>query len=428
MFAAMVDSTVTSKELPPQVKGTHRLWIVWTPDPLQRGTGCYLTQTRTVVGRAPGGQDGLTLGDPEASREHGWVEVTRDGYVLTDRSRNGCFVNGIRVERAELRAGDVVRMGTTMLLFDYVDARGVDILSSSHRTPSKLVGDGHRMEALRQDIAKVAPQPEVALVLGETGAGKELVAAQLHDCSGRKGRYVPVNCAAIPKELLESELFGHVKGAFTQAQKREGLFGQAAEGTLFLDEIGELPLELQAKMLRALEDGSVRAVGSDVERKVNARVVAATNVDLQQAVAQGRFREDLLARLEVHLLHVPSLRERKEDIPGLVEHFLRGKNREARITIDAWEALLVANWPQNVRQLQKGLAHAATQASDGILDLPDLPDWMTEVFAPRRRVIDPEIAPPSVPPPPSPAPRATPSEGEVRRLLQAFGGVVHRAA
>ncbi len=223
-----------------------------------------------------------------------------------------------------------------------------------------LVGSSGPMRALRELIARVAPSPAPVLVQGESGTGKELVARALHDGSARReGSFVAVNCTALPESLLESELFGHTRGAFSGATApRRGLFVEADGGTLLLDEIGDMPPPLQAKLLRVIQDGEVRAVGSDTIRRVDVRIVAATNQDLEKRVASGRFRSDLFFRLNVVSVTVPPLRERRDDIPALVEHFLaraRGRNRAAsarRVVPEVLERLAQHAWPGNVRELE----------------------------------------------------------------------------
>jgi two-component system nitrogen regulation response regulator NtrX len=201
------------------------------------------------------------------------------------------------------------------------------VASLRHRSgeDAPLVGESRAMRELSEQVQKLAPIPSPVLIIGESGSGKELVARQLHVRSERAGAdFVAVNCAALPENLTESELFGHERGAFTGAERtRKGAFEQSTRGTLFLDEIGELPLSAQAKLLRVLEEGQVTRVGSSRAINVDARVLAATNRDLNAEVSVGRFREDLLYRLNVHVLRVPPLRERLSDVPLLVEHFLR---------------------------------------------------------------------------------------------------------
>jgi two-component system response regulator HydG len=218
------------------------------------------------------------------------------------------------------------------------------------------------------------------LVRGESGSGKELVARALHfEGTRRAGPFVAVNCTALPHSLLESELFGHVKGAFTGATTaRRGLFVEADGGTLFLDEIGDMAPELQARLLRVLEDGEVRAVGADGARTVDVRVVAATHQDLEARVKDGRFRADLFYRLNVITLRVPSLRERGEDIPALVEHFLaqaRARNPRSgvqRFSREAVAALCVLPWPGNVRELENLVQRMVVLGMEETVDLAQL--------------------------------------------------------
>jgi two-component system response regulator HydG len=243
-----------------------------------------------------------------------------------------------------------------------------------------LIGHSAPMRALYELIERVAHSPAPVLVRGESGSGKELVARALHFEGPRKdGPFVAVNCTAIPNALLESELFGHVKGSFTGATTpRRGLFLEADGGTLFLDEIGDMAPELQAKLLRVLEDGEVRAVGADASRKVDVRVVAATHQELESRVREGRFRQDLFYRLNVVPLHVPPLRERREDIPLLVEHFVaqsRKRNPRARLSgfsPEALAALATAPWPGNVRELENLVERLAVVTVQETVDLPTL--------------------------------------------------------
>ncbi len=213
------------------------------------------------------------------------------------------------------------------------------------------------------------------LITGESGSGKEIVAHSIHSLSGRARRnFVPVNCAAIPHELLESEMFGHERGAFTgAAAPRHGLFATADGGTIFLDEIGEMPLQLQAKLLRVLEDGIVRPVGSDRSTKIDTRVIAASNSDLGAAVKRNAFREDLFYRLQVVPIVIPPLRERRSDIPLLIEHFLgrmreRLPGRDWTVTHEAMVTLWSYDWPGNVRELVNMVERLVIMCEDSIID------------------------------------------------------------
>jgi DNA-binding NtrC family response regulator len=237
------------------------------------------------------------------------------------------------------------------------------------------------MRAVARMVRKVAAFKTTVLVLGESGVGKELVSRAIHAQSPRMdGPFVAVNCGAIPDALLESELFGHVKGAFTDALvDKRGLFEEAGGGTLFLDEIGELPSPLQVKLLRALQEEEIRRVGDTRPIRVDVRVVAATSRDLGQMVEEGTFRSDLFYRLEVMPIHVPPLRERKEDIGPLVTHFVASTNtrlgtRLEGVTPAALDALLAYDWPGNVRELENTLEHAAVMAEGAWIDVDALPD------------------------------------------------------
>jgi anaerobic nitric oxide reductase transcription regulator len=233
-----------------------------------------------------------------------------------------------------------------------------------------ILGTGPAMTRLRHEIGLVAGSDLAVLITGETGTGKELVARQIHDASSRADEaLIHVNCAALPVSIAESELFGHVAGAFTGALKdRAGKFEVADGGTLFLDEIGELPLELQPKLLRALQQGEIQRVGSDRVHRVNVRVIAATNRNLEHEIQQGRFRADLYHRLAVFPLRVPPLRERREDIPMLASHFADGAGRRigvARVRIDpvARASLAESAWPGNVREFENVIARAVLRAA-----------------------------------------------------------------
>jgi two-component system, NtrC family, nitrogen regulation response regulator NtrX len=222
-----------------------------------------------------------------------------------------------------------------------------------------MVGDSKPIQEIKDMIDRVAPTEARVLITGENGTGKELVARWIHEKSNRsKGSLIEVNCAAIPSELIESELFGHEKGAFTSAiAQRKGKFEQAEGGTIFLDEIGDMSLSAQAKVLRALQESKITRVGGDKEIKVNVRVVAATNKNLREEISKGNFREDLYHRLSVILIHVPSLNDRKEDIPILSQHFLETICKEygmpqKTLTDDALKELQKINWTGNIRELR----------------------------------------------------------------------------
>ncbi|MGE0550563.1 MAG: sigma 54-interacting transcriptional regulator [Kofleriaceae bacterium] len=248
---------------------------------------------------------------------------------------------------------------------------------------TSLIGGGEAMQRVRDTIDRIATPRTTVLLLGESGTGKELVARAIHDQSPRRGRrFVAINCAAIPAPLLESELFGHCKGAFTDAVRdKTGLFEDADGGTLFLDEIGELPLALQSKLLRVLQESEIRRVGDTASIKVDVRVVAATLRDLGEEVAAGRFREDLFYRLNVVPIRIPPLRERTEDIPSLIQFFAeRHADRHQRPLVElsdaAIEALQQQPWPGNVRELENVIERVLVLSDGPVVDLPFLSTLM----------------------------------------------------
>lgn len=244
----------------------------------------------------------------------------------------------------------------------------------------ELIGNTPSMQEVYRVAMGVAPTQSTVLILGESGTGKELTAQAIHDHSDRANRpFVPVNCSAIPENLVESELFGHVKGAFTGANtSREGLFEAANHGTIFLDEVGDLPLLAQVKLLRTLQEGEVKRVGSNETSQVNVRVLAATNVDLRKKIAAGTFREDLYYRLNVVSIELPPLRERRDDIPILAHHFLRvyskrqGRNI-SKISHEAMNLLRADHWPGNVRELGNAVEYAFVFCKGDTLGVEDLP-------------------------------------------------------
>ncbi len=251
--------------------------------------------------------------------------------------------------------------------------------------PAGIIGGGARMTELLRTVRKIAEYKTTVLITGESGTGKELIARALHDQSPRAAEpFVAVNCGAIPETLIESELFGHKKGAFTDAiRDKNGLFEEASGGTLFLDEIGELPLGPQVKLLRVLQEQMVRPIGSTVDEKVDVRVVAATVRDLPVEVKEGRFREDLFYRLNVILVHIPPLRERREDIPALVEHFITRTNKKLGTRCEgaspeAMKLLLDYGWPGNVRELENTIERAMVLSDGPRIDVDGLSEKIKE--------------------------------------------------
>jgi len=247
-----------------------------------------------------------------------------------------------------------------------------------------IVGRAPEMEKLYRIIAKAAQSTHPVLILGESGTGKELVARSIHFSGPYRDKpFIPVDCGSLVPTLIESELFGYVKGAFTGAERtKEGLLAIAEGGTVFLDEVGELPVDLQAKLLRAIQEKEIRPVGSTKRIPINVRILAATNRDLEQAVAQGSFRRDLYFRLNVLSLRIPALRERRQDIPLLAQAFLDRLNRDSEqqreISDDAMKLMLAYDWPGNVRELENCLERACAFSTGPVLHTVDLPAAITE--------------------------------------------------
>jgi transcriptional regulator with GAF, ATPase, and Fis domain len=366
----MLKTTADSKQPVAASSFIYRI-LVLGPDQWQICDTLPLEGQSLQVGRAGVEQECLVLDDAEVSRAHAVFENREGRWTLRDLdSRNGTFINGSRITAVEPTDGDVIRIGTHLLLFQFLDEQACQRLLEHLPDDSRLLGISPGMLDVKEQIRIAAGNANPVLVLGETGTGKELVARSLHDRSGRKGNLVAVNCAALPEHLAESELFGHARGAFSGAVNASiGLFREADGGTLFLDEIGDMPAPLQAKLLRALDDGEVRGVGETRSQKVDARIVAATNVDLEKAVRSDEFRGDLYARLKGHIIRVPPLRQRREDILELATRFLRDSECTARLTANAAEAILVHDWPFNVRELRQtmfliGSAHSNAATID----------------------------------------------------------------
>ncbi len=338
-----------------------------------------------TVGAAPGND--LVVEDARVSREHCRIVHEPSGYLVEDMSStNGTSVNRVRIREAFIRSGAVLGLGGVEIRFQTFDER-VELTPSSRDAFGPVLGRSRKMREVFSVLERIAPTNSTVVLEGETGSGKEVVARALHSRSLRaKEPFVVFDCSAVPHELIESELFGHEKGSFTGAmQSRQGLFEIAQGGTLFLDEIGELSLDLQPKLLRALEHREIRRVGSNRATKVDVRLVAATNRNLEEEVRAGRFRDDLYYRISVVRITLPGLRERREDIPLLARHFLRqapfnrGPGGEPRVKGMSDEAALVLmeyHWPGNVRELLNVVERATSFADGDLIELDALPPHM----------------------------------------------------
>jgi len=274
--------------------------------------------------------------------------------------------------------------GDDMEHFAQVFEQVTDVLSRIEAKDlfPNIIGQSKVIRALLSQITKVAPTDTTVLISGESGTGKELVATSIHEHSLRKGKpFIKLNCVAVPEGLWESELFGHEKGSFTGAtDTKKGKFEMANGGTLFLDEIGDMPLNTQAKILRVLQEREFERVGGTRPIKVNVRFIAATNKTLETMVKEGEFREDLFYRINVFSVNMPPLRERKEDIPLLVEHFLQAAPKPAKVASTALQVLLPHAWPGNVRELQNTLERAAVMCETGSIEPQHLPESITKGF------------------------------------------------
>jgi two-component system response regulator HydG len=316
----------------------------------------------------------LVLNHRFISGRHARVTRHESAFHLVDQhSTNGTWLGAVRLFEAEVPFFTTVRLGEAEVVLEPWGAgapKGVTNFQG-------IIGGDPAVRALAELIERVAPSTAAVAVLGESGTGKELVARALHARSARaSGPFIPVNCAAISKELIESELFGHEKGAFTgAAQTHKGAFEEADGGTIFLDEVGELPLDLQAKLLRALESGEIKRVGASRPMNVDVRVVAATNRDLLTAAREGRFREDLYYRLCVVPLTLPPLRNRPSDIRPLAEHFLAKfapRGQTVRLSPAAMAALESHPWPGNIRELKNVIHRALLLRKGANIEVTDL--------------------------------------------------------
>ncbi|MFU8803710.1 MAG: sigma 54-interacting transcriptional regulator [Bradymonadaceae bacterium] len=339
----------------------YEVAVVDGPD---KGASMTWESRRMTLGSSP--DNDFVLDDPSVSRFHAVIEVDAQGYRLIDSdSKNGSFVDGLRLREVYLNDGTKFRLGNSTLSFK-MTGENRSVRFSGRERFGGLWGKSLGMREIFALLERVSPTDATVLIEGESGTGKELVAEAIHDHSPRKsGPFIVLDCSAIARELIESELFGHVKGAFTGAAgTRKGAFEAAQGGTLFLDELGELATDLQPKLLRALEKREIKPVGSNQTIKTDVRIVAATNRNLQHEVREGGFREDLYYRFAVIKVHLPPLRDRPDDIPLLVEHFLdeahkmAGRKEKVEIAYKTMEKLQRHRWPGNVRELKNFVERA----------------------------------------------------------------------
>ena len=327
----------------------------------------------------------LVLGDETVSRNHCRIYVEGDQYMVQDLdSTNGTFVNRVRIREAWLRPDCVITLGKTEIRFQPFDER-VRIVPIDSDRYGEIIGRDRKMREIYAILEKIAPTDATVVIEGETGTGKDVVARTIHQQSKREGGpFMVFDCGAVPENLNESELFGHEKGSFTGAHNmRQGVFEMGNSGSVFLDELGELQLDLQPKLLRVLEQREVKRIGGTKPLKVDVRIIAATNRNLEEEVRAGRFREDLFYRLTVVRIVLPPLRDRREDVKLLARHFLDhghfnkdrgGQPRVSQFAPGVLDRLAQYDWPGNVRELHNVIERAVSFAEGESVELADLPE------------------------------------------------------
>lgn len=338
-------------------------------------------KSSTTIGKKD--DNDFVVDDSTVSRQHVEIVATADSYLLKDmNSTNGTFINGIKVKEAFLAPGDVITIGNTKIEYQAFDEK-VEMEPSSKTHFGEMVGKNKKMRQIFGVLERISPTLATVIIEGETGTGKELVAKAIHDNSERKDKpFIIFDCSAVAPNLIESELFGHMKGSFTGAIKdRKGAFESANGGTIFLDEIGELNIDLQPKLLRALEQREIKRVGSTQSINLDVRVVCATNRNLKEEVNQGRFREDLYYRLSVVKIQLPPLKDRTDDIDLITEAILSksrfnkksdGSFFASRVEDDAIRMLQKYRWPGNIRELTNILERAVSFSTNGVIDAKNL--------------------------------------------------------
>ena len=320
----------------------------------------------------------LAVADARMSEQHARLRHEHGRWTIHDLgSRNGTFVNGERFARAELTNGSIVELGRTAFVLRMLEpGKAQDVTADALASPLPgLRTFSTSFENQLAGLARIALTTRNIVVHGESGTGKEVVARAIHAASRRPGEFVAVNCGALPSELVVSELFGHRKGAFSGAtEDRPGLVRSSDKGTLLLDEIGDLPTFAQATLLRVLQERELVPVGGTKPISLDLRVVAASHVDLERAIADGEFREDLWSRLAGHVLELPALRDRREDLGLLIAGLLTRSNLTAvRFSPEVGRLLVQYDWPRNVRELEQTLGSASALTTDGMIELAHLP-------------------------------------------------------
>ncbi|MEK6679824.1 MAG: sigma 54-interacting transcriptional regulator, partial [Nitrospirota bacterium] len=321
-------------------------------------------------------ENDVVIADDTVSRHHAVIEEKKGQYIIRDlESTNGTFVNGLQVSEAFLNEGSIIRLGNTELRFIPVEEK-IELTPSKKDRFGDIVGKSKEMKEVFGILEKVSKTGATILITGETGTGKELVAKAIHENSNRsKKPFVVIDCSAIARNLIESELFGHEKGAFTGAvSTRHGAFETANGGTIFLDEIGELEPDMQPRLLRVLEAREIKRVGSTNIIPVDVRIIAATNRDLSAEIKKNRFREDLFYRLSVININLPQLRDRKDDISLLIDYFIKtNKARKVKgVAKETLDILINYRWPGNVRELRNVIERAIALGASDYIEPKDL--------------------------------------------------------
>jgi transcriptional regulator with PAS, ATPase and Fis domain len=359
----------------------------------ERSQSCCPVGSGIQVGRDPSHPRHLCIDEGTVSRVHFTIVPDDHGWVIADEgSSNGTLLNGQRVGRSRVYAQDVIRAGNAVMVLTSNPPQELLWLARYG-----LIASSHAMARAAEAAMSTVRDDRNVLILGETGTGKEMFARLIHQASERSGEFVAVNCAAIPEHLMESTLFGSVKGAFTGADEdRIGLFRQAHQGTLLLDEIGELTPALQVKLLRTLEERCVLPVGATKAIPFDVKILAATNQVEGLESGSSRFRQDLLARLEDVVIYLPPLRERREEIMLLLYNLLDRPPAANTFSPDFVEAVLLHTWPRNTRQLLKVVRQAMRVRRDEEgLSTADVPDGLSWSSPPTGGALDPQIPPPS---------------------------------
>jgi len=360
----------------PDQEGFQFLRPLLLIDSKKNGKSHFNVRKKTlVVGNSS--QCDIVLEDDYASKMHAEFHLSDRGFLIKDlESTNGTLINGAKIREKYATNKDEITVGRTKITVMFERSAKQDITPFSEDNFCGIIAKSRTMKLLFKKIEIIAKTAMTVLIQGETGTGKELVARAIHDLSQRHASsFVVINCSAISPHLIESELFGHEKGAFTGADKRHlGVFEQASGGTLFLDEIGELPLELQAKLLRAIEYQNFRRVGGSENINVNVRLIAATHRDLSRLIGLERFREDLYYRLSVLPLTIPSLRERKEDIETIANSFIHefSPKGQKELSKKALDKLLSHSWPGNVRELRNTILRSLTFCQERVISSDDI--------------------------------------------------------